>query len=59
VIRSQGTQRRAPIGVLLFYPVYGALNTVLRTAAFFVWAWKRYVSGTMRPRRGAKDRVPA
>jgi len=58
VIREPGTNRRAPIGVLLFYPVYGALNTLLRTAAIFTWFWMRYVNGSMRPRRGPQDRIP-
>jgi hypothetical protein len=57
VIRSQGARRRAPFVVLLFYPFYGGLNTILRTLALPVWAWMRYVSGTMRPRRGPADRV--
>ncbi len=57
-IRSPGTRRRAPLTVLLLYPVYGALNTVLRTAAALTWAWSRWVTGTMRPRRGPKDRIP-
>ena len=43
--------------VLLVYPLYGALNTVLRTAAVFVWFWFRFVTGSMRPRRGPKDRI--
>ncbi len=59
VIRSQGPRWRAPFGVLLFYPIYGAINTVLRTLALPVWAWKRHVSGSMRPRRGPLDRVAA
>ena len=59
VIQSQAGRRRAPFGVLLFYPIYGAINTVLRALALPVWAWMRYVSGTMRPRRGPLDRVPA
>jgi cellulose synthase/poly-beta-1,6-N-acetylglucosamine synthase-like glycosyltransferase len=59
VIHSQAVRRRAPLGVLLFYPIYGAINTVLRTLALPVWAWMRYVSGTMRPRRGPLDRVAA
>jgi len=57
VIRQPGSRKRAPIAVLLFYPVYGALNTLLRTAAAFSWAWSRWVTGTMRPRRGPKDRI--
>jgi hypothetical protein len=43
--------------VLLVYPVYGAVNTLLRTGSLLSWAWMRYVSGTMRPRRGPKDRI--
>ena len=58
VIREPGSNRRAPIGVLLFYPVYGALNTLLRTAAIFSWFWLRYVDKTMKPRRGPQDRIP-
>lgn len=57
VIRSPGSRMRAPLGVVLFYPLYGALNTVLRTAALFTWFWMRFVSGAMRPRRGAADRI--
>lgn len=59
VIREPGSNRRAPLGVLLFYPVYGAVNTILRTAALFTWAWLRYVKQTMKPRRGPQDRIPA
>jgi cellulose synthase/poly-beta-1,6-N-acetylglucosamine synthase-like glycosyltransferase len=59
VIRSQGARRRAPVGVLLFYPIYGAVNTLLRTLALPMWAWMRYVTGQMKPRRGPLDRVPA
>jgi cellulose synthase/poly-beta-1,6-N-acetylglucosamine synthase-like glycosyltransferase len=57
VVRLPGSQRRAPIAVLLFYPIYGAINTVLRTLAIPVWFWYRYVSGSMRPRTGPKDRI--
>jgi cellulose synthase/poly-beta-1,6-N-acetylglucosamine synthase-like glycosyltransferase len=57
VVRLPGTGKRAPIAVLLFYPVYGAINTVLRTLAIPVWFWYRYVSGSMRPRTGPKDRI--
>lgn len=57
VIRLPGSRRRAPLTVLLFYPVYGAANTLLRTLSLVSWAWMRYVSGTMRPRRGPKDRI--
>lgn len=59
VIRQPGARRRAPIGVLLFYPLYGALNTILRTLALPVWAWFRFVTGSMRPKRGPKDRMAA
>lgn len=58
-IRAPGSRRRTSLGVLFFYPVYGALNTLLRTGSFLVWAWLRYVTGSMRPRRGPSDRVPA
>ncbi len=57
VIRPPGARRHASLAVLLFYPVYGALNTILRTLSLFVWAWCRFVTGTMRPRRGPKDRI--
>lgn len=57
VIRQPGSRKRAPLGVLLFYPLYGALNTILRTLAFLVWAWFRYITSSMRPRRGPNDRV--
>ena len=57
LVRLPGTGKRAPILVLLVYPLYGALNTVLRTAAVFIWFWFRFVTGTMRPRRGPKDRI--
>ncbi len=57
VVRQPGHGRRAPVGVLLFYPVYGAVNTLLRTAAVFTWFWLRFVTGAMRPRRGPKDRI--
>lgn len=59
VVRVPGTRRRAPVGVLFFYPVYGALNTVLRTASLFVWLYLRFVSRAMRPRKGERDRVAA
>ena len=55
-IRQHGGRRASP-GVLLLYPLYGAINTILRTAALFVWVWKRWITGTMRPRRGPLDRV--
>jgi len=57
VVRVPGEGRRAPVSVLLFYPVYGALNTVLRAAALVTWFWFRFVSGSMRPRRGPEDRI--
>ena len=57
VVRIPGSRRRAPILVLLLYPVYGAVNTVLRTASLLTWFWLRYVTGAMRPRRGARDRI--
>ncbi|HEY6867763.1 MAG TPA: glycosyltransferase [Candidatus Eisenbacteria bacterium] len=58
VVRVPGERRtRAPIGVLLFYPIYGALNTITRSAALFVWFWFRFVTGSMRPRRGPEDRI--
>jgi cellulose synthase/poly-beta-1,6-N-acetylglucosamine synthase-like glycosyltransferase len=59
VVRLRGTRRRAPVTVLLAYPLYGAVNTVLRAAALPAWAWMRYVTRTMRPRRGPLDRVEA
>ncbi|MFN8586335.1 MAG: glycosyltransferase [Candidatus Eisenbacteria bacterium] len=58
-IRQPGSRRRAAIGVLLFYPLYGALNTIMRTGALFTWFWLRHVKTDMRPRRGAADRVTA
>jgi len=57
VVRVPGLSRRAPIAVLLFYPVYGAINTVLRTLSVLIWFWFRFVSRSMRPRRGPKDRI--
>jgi cellulose synthase/poly-beta-1,6-N-acetylglucosamine synthase-like glycosyltransferase len=58
VVRVPGEKRtRAPLLVLLFYPIYGAFNTLMRTAAFPVWFWYRYVTGSMRPRSGPKDRI--
>ncbi len=56
IVRTPGTNRRAPLGVLLFYPIYGAINTVLRTLSALVWFWFRFVTGSMRPRRGPRDR---
>ncbi len=58
VVRVPGEKRkRAPVAVWLFYPVYGAFNTLVRSIALFVWLWFRFVTGSMRPRRGAKDRI--
>ena len=45
--------------MLLFYPLYGALNTILRTFAVLTWFWLRYVKSDMKPRRGPVDRVAA
>lgn len=59
VIRPPGSRRHTRLDVLLSYPLYGALNTVLRTAALLVWVWLRWVTGSMRPRRGPADRVAA
>jgi len=57
VIRIPGDRRHAPVAVLLLYPIYGAVNTVLRTASLATWFWFRYVTGSMRPRRGPGDRI--
>ena len=57
VVTVPGERRRAPFGVLMFYPIYGAINTVLRMLAVFTWGWMRYVTGDMRPKRGPKDRL--
>jgi len=57
VVRIPGSRRRSPVPVLLVYPLYGALNTVLRTLALPVWLWFRFVTGSMRPRRGPEDRI--
>lgn len=59
VVRVPGSRSRAPVLVLLLYPIYGALNTVLRTLSVLVWFYLRYVTGEMRPRRGVQDRVTA
>jgi cellulose synthase/poly-beta-1,6-N-acetylglucosamine synthase-like glycosyltransferase len=59
VVRVPGSRRHAPLAVLFLYPLYGALNTVLRTLALPVWLYMRFVSGQMRPRRSMADRVPA
>ncbi|HKQ56445.1 MAG TPA: glycosyltransferase family 2 protein [Candidatus Eisenbacteria bacterium] len=57
VVRIPGDRRRTPLSVLLMYPIYGAINTVLRTLSLFTWFWYRFVTGSMRPRRGPKDRI--
>ena len=58
VVRVPGEARkRAPVIVWLFYPLYGAINTIVRSLALFVWIWFRFVTGSMRPRSGAKDRI--
>jgi cellulose synthase/poly-beta-1,6-N-acetylglucosamine synthase-like glycosyltransferase len=57
VVRVPGARGRTPFPVLLLYPLYGALNTVLRTASLATWFWFRYVTGSMRPRTGPKDRI--
>ena len=57
VVRVPGSRRRAPLIALLVYPLYGALNTVLRTLSVLTWAWMRYVTGSLRPRRGPQDRI--
>lgn len=57
VVRIPGSGKRAPLGVLFVYPIYGAVNTVLRTAALVVWAWLRFVTGAMKPRRGVASRA--
>jgi uncharacterized membrane protein len=41
--------------VLLLYPLFGLSNAVLRVVAWFVWLWKRFVTGEMR-RKTQKDR---
>jgi glycosyltransferase involved in cell wall biosynthesis len=41
--------------VLLLYPVFGLSNAVLRIVAWFVWFWKRLVTGEMR-RKSERDR---
>ena len=41
--------------VLLLYPLFGLSNVVMRVAAWFVWGWKRFVTGEMR-RKTEKDR---
>ena len=41
--------------VWLLYPAFGLSNAVLRLVAWFVWAWKRFVTGEMR-RKTEKDR---
>jgi cellulose synthase/poly-beta-1,6-N-acetylglucosamine synthase-like glycosyltransferase len=56
-VKVPGEKGRAPIGVLLFYPIYGGINTVLRTLSGLTWFWMRFITGEMRPRRGPKDRI--
>lgn len=57
VVRVPVVNRRAPVAVLFFYPIYGAINTLLRTLSVLVWFWFRFVTRSMRPRRGPKDRI--
>jgi glycosyltransferase involved in cell wall biosynthesis len=57
-VRIPGSDRHVPLRVLLVYPIYGGINTVLRTVSLFTWFWMRYVTHEMRPRRGPKDRIP-
>ncbi len=57
VVRLPRSRKRAPLAVLLLYPFYGVLNTLLRTLALPLWLWYRFVTGSMRPRRGPKDRI--
>ena len=57
-VRIPGTDRHVPLRVLLVYPIYGGINTVLRTFSLLTWFWMRYVTHEMRPRRGPKDRIP-
>lgn len=59
VIRQPGSRSRTSIPVLLFYPLYGALNTILRTLSILTWFWLRHVRRDMRPRRGPIDRAAA
>src|SRR5262245_6373547 len=51
VVRMPGSRARSPVGVLLVFPIYGALNTVLRTMSLGVWVYLRFVTGVMRPKR--------
>lgn len=57
VVRSPGSRRRPPLLVLLFYPIYGAVNTVLRTGSVLVWFYYRFITRSMKPRRGPEDRI--
>ncbi|HYV19901.1 MAG TPA: glycosyltransferase [Verrucomicrobiae bacterium] len=41
--------------VFFLYPVFGFINAILRVIAWFVWVWKRFVTGEMR-RKTEKDR---
>jgi cellulose synthase/poly-beta-1,6-N-acetylglucosamine synthase-like glycosyltransferase len=56
-VRVPGERRRAPVGVLFIYPLYGALNTLLRVLAIGTWFWMRFVTREMKPRRGPQDRI--
>jgi hypothetical protein len=56
-VRIPGETGRAPFLVLLLYPIYGAVNTLLRTLSLVTWLWMRFVTGEMRPRRGPRDRI--
>jgi cellulose synthase/poly-beta-1,6-N-acetylglucosamine synthase-like glycosyltransferase len=53
VQRTLNTGKR--IWVLFIFPLYNLLNMVLRVLAFFVWAWKRFVTGEMK-HKTEKDR---
>jgi len=59
VVRVPGTRARSPASVLLSYPIYGAINTVLRTLSLIVWLYLRFATGVMRPKGSERDRVPA
>ncbi len=41
--------------VLLMYPLFGLTNAMMRVLAWFVWIYKRFVTGEMR-RKTEKDR---
>jgi cellulose synthase/poly-beta-1,6-N-acetylglucosamine synthase-like glycosyltransferase len=57
VVRVPYSSKRAPLGVLLFYPIYGGINTLLRMFSALTWFWMRYVTREMKPRRGPGDRI--